>query len=106
MKTPLVLAMLLLAAPAQATPVYFTTGIGASLFKYNDRALDNGIPRFTDLTYDFYAGIEWSPGFLERRGWWIDAGFRYQALGPSRYSEQTFFDGPRVGIKFRGRLTQ
>ena len=100
----LALALLALPAAASASPLYLAVETGASIFKYNDRHLDNGVPHFSDLTYDFYAGVEWSPGGLERRGWWLLAGFRYQALGPSRFSDQTFFDGPRIGVRFRGRL--
>lgn len=90
---------------ANASPVYLSVESGAGLFKWGDATYENGVPKFTDPAFDFSAAFEWGPGWLERRGFWLSAGFRYQSLGRSRMCDQTFIDGPRIAIKFRGRVT-
>lgn len=106
MKTAaIILAILFLAAPAFASPVYFEIESGFGAYKWGDAATFEGFPEFGKPRWDFGLGFEWSP--KESTGIYLHAGFRYQALGdvPESPLDQRFVDGPRLAIKWRGRLS-
>ena len=110
MKTlAIVLMMILTAACASASPIYLTLDSGLTAFKWGPTQTSLGFPHFETPKWDIEPGIEWSPGFLEKHGVWFRASFPWQALGRSAtfYHEgQTYVDGPRFGIRLRGRLSQ
>jgi hypothetical protein len=103
------LLLALLAAPAaHASPLWLEVETGATFFKWNQETWteENGLPGFGEPKWDFGASLKWAPASLQSRGFLFSAGFRYQALGWSKYSQKTFVDGPRLGISYRGRLVQ
>lgn len=100
----LALAALLFAAPALAAPVWFSVETGGHAFKWVDNTYDDGAPKFDRLKWTFDAAFEWAPASLQDRGFLFVAGFRYVSLGESKYSWATYVDGPRVAVKWRGRL--
>lgn len=108
MKAFVCLALLLITSAAQASPVWFEVETGATFFKWNHATWseENGLPGFGEPKWDFGVGISWAPSLLQDRGFLFSAGFRYQALGWSKYSEKTFVDGPRLAFSYRGRLVQ
>ena len=95
------------AVGCSAEPVYLTADVGVTFFKWGPNEGPLGFPHFESGKVDFEPGLEWSPGFLAKRGIWLRGSFRWQALGRSAtffHEGQTYVDGPRFGIRFRGRL--
>ena len=95
-------------AKAHASPVYVTLESGFTAFKFGYGTTGAGFPHLETPKFDVEPGVEWSPRFLERRGVWLTASFRWQALGrwPREWGAERYVDGPRLGIRFRGRVTQ
>jgi len=94
---------------AHSSPVYLTLDTGLTAFKWGAYQTGLGFPHFEPPKWDVEPGIEWTPSFLERKGIWIRASFPWQALGHSAtffHQGQTYIDGPRIGIRFRGRIIQ
>ena len=110
MRTAIALAMLSLwASMAAASPVYLTIDSGVTSFKWGPNQSGLGFPHLESPKWDIEPGFEWSPRALERRGFWLRASFRWQALGWSAsyfHEGQTYVDGPRIGVRFRGRIAQ
>lgn len=87
--------------------IYFTLDSGLTAFKWGANQSGLGFPHFESPKWDIEPGIEGTPNFLARHGLWFRLSFPWQALGRSAtffHHGQTYVDGPRIGIRWRGRL--
>ena len=101
--------MMFFFAMASASPVYLTIDSGFTSFKWGSNHSGLGFPHLGSPRWDIEPGFEWTPSFLEKKGFWFRASFRWQALGQSStwyHRGQSYVDGPRIGIRFRGRISQ
>ena len=105
----LLLYLIILSTKVEASPIYLTLDSGFTFFKWGPTQTDLGFPNFESPKWDIEPGIEWTPKFLEKNGVWLRVSFPWQALGQSAtffHKGQTYIDGPRIGIRFRGRIIQ
>ena len=105
----LLLAAIFWIASAKAAPggTYFTLDTGLTAFKWGVNQSGLGFPHFESPKWDIEPGIEWATDGMATRGLWIRLSFPWQALGRSAtfyHQGQTYIDGPRLGIRWRGRL--
>ena len=85
--------------------LFFTLDSGMTWFKTGYETTDYGFPQLASPKFDVEPGFEYSAGWLEKHGVWLRASFRYQSLGGPG-AKWPYSDGPRLGIRFRGRLVQ
>jgi len=97
------LALVALAGPAYASPLYVTLDTGLTAFKSGYELHEIGFPKLAHPKFDVEPGFEWAPAWMERKGLWLRASFRYQSLGGGA-ARWPYVDGPRIGIRFRSRL--
>jgi hypothetical protein len=103
----LVLSFLVTVSTTEASPLYVTLDTGFNFFKYGFETTNNGFPDLAPAHWGIELGTEWSPSFLEKRGIWLRASFPWQSIGavPGDNPPRVYYiDGPRVGIRFRGRI--
>ena len=101
------IAATVLAPRACASSAYLTLDTGLTAFKWGAYETGLGFPHFDSPKWDLEPGLEWAPSFLERQGLWLRVSFPWQALGRSStffHDGQTYVDGPRFGIRWRGKL--
>jgi hypothetical protein len=92
-------------APVRAGSVFVTLDTGLTCFKSGYELDDIGFPKLAHPKFDVEPGFEFAPAWMERRGIWLRASFRFQSLGGAA-AKWPYVDGPRLGVRFRWRITQ